>query len=67
MEAVERYLSDLEPTDDSPFGGKIMLFGGDWKQLLPVVEETHGSEILEYTLKKCDFWPDFRVSPRFEN
>jgi len=59
-----------------PFGGKVdncfgsintdniqvMLLGGDWKQLLPVVRGTFGDSLTEYTLKASDLWPGFKVS-----
>lgn len=56
------------------FGGKVILLGGDWKQLLPVVTG-HNSGLLgqvEASIKKCHLYPLFlnvhltqnmRVSP----
>lgn len=45
-----------------PFGGKTMLCGGDWKQLLPVVRGVFGSSLTDYTLKKDnDLWPHFQA------
>ena len=37
---IDRTLQDLQPRDQKkePFGGKIVVIGGDFKQLLPVVE-----------------------------
>jgi hypothetical protein len=37
---IDRTLQDLQPTDEpkAPFGGKTVVIGGDWKQLLPVIE-----------------------------
>ncbi|KAI7967497.1 hypothetical protein MJO29_000774 [Puccinia striiformis f. sp. tritici] len=40
VEAVDRSLRDLTQ-DDRPFGGKIVVFGGDFRQTLPVVR--HGT------------------------
>ncbi|KAI7947053.1 hypothetical protein MJO29_011580 [Puccinia striiformis f. sp. tritici] len=40
VEAVDRSLRDLTQ-DDRPFGGKIIVFGGDFRQTLPVVR--HGT------------------------
>ena len=42
FEAVDRTLRDLmkaiDPVlEDQPFGGKVMVFGGDFRQILPVV------------------------------
>jgi hypothetical protein len=36
IEAVDRTLQDLLE-NNSPFGGKIVLFGGDFRQTLPVI------------------------------
>ena len=39
LDYINRTLQDLQPTDEPkmPFGGKVVILGGDWKQLLPVV------------------------------
>jgi hypothetical protein len=58
---VEKFLSELDETSQQAFGGKLMLLGGDWKQLLPVVRSTHGLGILDYTLKKSHLWNKFEV------
>lgn len=36
INAVDRYLKELMQTD-RPMGGKIVIFGGDFRQLLPVI------------------------------
>ena len=40
LDFIDRTLQDLQPRDEEklPFGGKVVLLGGDWKQLLPVVQ-----------------------------
>ena len=37
---INRTLQDLQPRNEKklPFGGKVVVIGGDFKQLLPVVE-----------------------------
>lgn len=60
LEAVSRLLCDLDDFDQA-FGGKMMVLGGDWKQLLPVVKQTYGRDILDYTLKKSPLWQGFQV------
>jgi len=42
FEAVDRTLRDLMKTvnpllENKPFGGKVIVFGGDFRQILPVV------------------------------
>ena len=49
---VDFQLRDLYPENsiehNTPFGGKIVLLGGDWKQLGPVVENgTKDDQIFE--------------------
>jgi hypothetical protein len=51
-ECVDFSLQDLH-SNNSPFGGKVMVFVGDFKQLPPVVKKGKG----EYsTLRKCIWW-----------
>ena len=40
LHAIDQTLRDLQSKDEKemPFGGKIVVLGGDWKQLLPVVK-----------------------------
>ena len=61
LQCVEKLLFDLNEISEQPFGGKLMLLGGDWKQLLPVVRSTYGVELLEYTLKRSELWRQFEV------
>jgi hypothetical protein len=64
---VEKLLSELNDVSQQMFGGKLMLLGGDWKQLLPVVRSTYGLEILNYTLKASHLWNHFQVGlPKFD-
>jgi hypothetical protein len=46
---------------DIPFGGKIIVFGGDFRQVLPVV--LHGSEadIVDASLKRSPLWRHVKV------
>ena len=49
---VERSLRDVTQSD-RPFGGKAILFMGDFKQLLPVVRYGKGAN---HTLQQCEWW-----------
>lgn len=42
--------------DDAIFGGKTMLLGGNFRQLLPVVERGFQGEIADACLKRSPFW-----------
>jgi ATP-dependent DNA helicase PIF1 len=56
--AVDRTLQDLMTREDPslekvPFGNKIMLFGGDFRQILPVVKNGNRSSIVNASIKKA--------------
>lgn len=49
VEALDRSLRDIMSCD-MPFGGKVMLFGGDFRQVLPVVLRGTRAQITDATL-----------------
>ncbi len=51
-DTVERSLRDLMQ-DQRPFGGKIVVLMGDFKQLLPVVRYGCGHK---HTIQQCSWW-----------
>jgi len=52
IEAVERTLRDLM-NNSLPFGGKVVVFCGDFRQILPIVKRTSSiGQILDATLKR---------------
>ncbi|EFA12009.1 hypothetical protein TcasGA2_TC016134 [Tribolium castaneum] len=53
--AVDRYLRDLM-NNNVPMGGKVVVFGGDFRQLLPVLPGAHVNEICMETIKNLPFW-----------
>jgi PIF1-like helicase len=55
-DTVNRTLQDIM-SDYRPFGGKTVLFTGDFKQLLPVVRGGRGDD---HTLQQCAWWPTVR-------
>ena len=36
LDAVDRLLRDIMETPDTPFGGKVLVLGGDFRQVLPI-------------------------------
>jgi len=42
LEALDRTLKDILDCD-APFGGKVMIMGGDFRQVLPVIQK--GSKV----------------------
>ena len=55
LEAIDRLLRDLHRVD-LPFGNKIMLLGGDFRQLLPVVRRGKRAQITGIILKSSYLW-----------
>ncbi|XP_015160727.1 ATP-dependent DNA helicase PIF1-like [Solanum tuberosum] len=56
IETVDRSFRDIMDID-KPFGGKVMVFGGDFRQVLPVVPKSTRAEIVNASLVKSYLWP----------
>lgn len=56
VEAVDRYSRDLMQEPDLPMGGKVVLFGGDFTQLLPVILGAHKNTIITESFKSIKFY-----------
>ncbi|XP_015064677.1 uncharacterized protein LOC107009882 [Solanum pennellii] len=56
IETVDRSFRDIMDID-KPFGGKVMVFGGDFRQVLPVVPKSTRVEIVNASLVKSYLWP----------
>ena len=55
FEAVDRTFRDLTKVD-KPFGGIIIVFGGDFRQILPVVIRGTRGQIVDACLKRSHLW-----------
>ncbi len=55
-DTVDRSLRDVMD-DQRPFGGKTVVFMGDFKQLLPVVRHGKGHD---FTMQRCSWWQHVR-------
>ena len=66
IEAVDRLLRDLMEVD-LPFGGKVVVFGGDFRQTLPVVPRGTPSETVAASLRRSYLWPHIRTLPLKQN
>ncbi len=61
FESVDRLLRDVMKKIDPrysliPFGGKIVIFGGDFRQCLPVVIRGHRADIINSSIKSSYIW-----------
>jgi hypothetical protein len=66
FEALDRTMRDILSVDDKtralcPFGGKTVVFGGDFRQVLPVVEGGTKMEIINASLIKSHLWKEIKV------
>lgn len=59
-EALDRTLRDLTDIDE-PFGGKVILFGGDFRQTLPVVPRGSKEAVVKASIKKSALWTCFCI------
>uniref|UniRef100_A0A453CK12 ATP-dependent DNA helicase n=1 Tax=Aegilops tauschii subsp. strangulata TaxID=200361 RepID=A0A453CK12_AEGTS len=60
VEALDNSMRDIMARPDLPFGGKTIVFGGDFRQVLPVVRKGTRSQITDATLRKSYLWENMR-------
>ena len=56
VEALDRSMRDIMDRPDLPFGGKTVVFGGDFRQVLPVVRKGTRAQIVDASLSRSDLW-----------
>ncbi|XP_050263851.1 uncharacterized protein LOC126708072 [Quercus robur] len=66
FEAVDRSLKDIlrfsnPNSEETPFGGKTIVFGGDFRQILPVVSKARRVQIVEASINKSSLWNSCKV------
>lgn len=61
MEALDRTLRDIMQKPDLPFGGKSILLGGDFRQVLPVIPRASKAEVIDACLHNSPLWHHFKV------
>jgi hypothetical protein len=68
FEAVDKTLRDIMGRPDVLFGGKVVVLGGDFRQILPVVTRGNWGQIVGASLKRSAIiWPHVRVYRLHEN
>ena len=45
---------------EKPFGSKIVVFGGDFRQVLPVIPKANKSQIMSMILKRSYLWSQIK-------
>jgi hypothetical protein len=59
VETLDRSLQDIMGCE-LHFGGKVMVFGGDFRQVLPIVPRGTRAQIMDATLLRFYIWKDVR-------
>ncbi|ELP83984.1 hypothetical protein EIN_124450 [Entamoeba invadens IP1] len=57
--AIDKYSQDVMG-NNMPFGGKVVVLGGDFLQTLPVVPFGSNAEIIDCCVKKSYIWKEFK-------
>ena len=60
LDTIDKGIRDIMNTDE-PFGGKLMLLGGDFRQVLPVVPGASRSYQVLSSIKYSKVWPTFEI------
>ena len=60
LEAMDRTLRDLMRKPEEPFGRKILILAGDFRQCLPVVPGAGRPEIVKHCINQSHLWPYFK-------
>jgi hypothetical protein len=66
FEALDRTLRDIQAEHNSgaysiPFGGKVVVLGGDVRQILPVIEGGNRPQIVSSAIFNSHLWSDVKV------
>ena len=67
LEALDRTLRDLMRPNNQPFGGKILLLAGDFRQCLPVVPGASRAGIVSHCINQSHLWSNFKILQLTEN
>nr|XP_043611794.1 uncharacterized protein LOC122583457 [Erigeron canadensis] len=72
FEALDKTLRNIlasssRASSDKPFGGKVILFGGDFRQILPVIQRGTRAQIVNASINSSDIWRHCTVLRLTEN
>ena len=66
LEALDRSLRDITQREQ-PFGGKVIVLGGDFRQTLPVVPRGSRAQIVDSCIRRSPLWRHFAMLRLDEN
>nr|GFA16207.1 ATP-dependent DNA helicase PIF1-like [Tanacetum cinerariifolium] len=61
FEALDRTLRDILCVSNIPFGGKVIVFGGDFRQILPVITGGTRQDIVNASFNSSYLWDHINV------
>ena len=61
-ECIDRTLRDI-CSCDFPFGGKVVVFGGTFRQILPVIKRASRGDVVSAYLNRSSLWRYVKVMP----
>jgi hypothetical protein len=59
LNGINHLFQMMAKNRDDPYGNKVLLLGGDFRQCLPVVRHGNRVKIIESTIKTNETWPLF--------
>ncbi|XP_075636671.1 uncharacterized protein LOC142608899 [Castanea sativa] len=60
LESLDRTFKDIMEVN-LPFGGKVLILGGDFRQVLPVVPKGTRTKMIDACIVKSPLWKDVKV------
>ncbi|KAG7977529.1 hypothetical protein I3843_05G036100 [Carya illinoinensis] len=63
---VDKMLQDINDTN-IPFGGKVIVFGGDFRQVLPVIRKSTKEEQIDASFARSHLWSSLTKIKLIEN
>ena len=60
VEALDKSLRDIMDRPELPFGGKTVVFGGDFRQVIPIVRKGSRAQIVDASLRRSYLWDSMR-------
>ncbi|KAK9679576.1 PIF1-like helicase [Popillia japonica] len=60
FELVDKTIRFLCNDNDRPFGGKVVIIGGDFKQCLPIVQDGNRATVIQACIKSSRLWNLFQ-------